>query len=72
MRILAIRSRADLREYARNAKDSAFFRALREPHAWVVDLRDLLDREVGTLRRGLRDWFAGPEFQRILEEASRA
>jgi hypothetical protein len=48
------------------------FRDLREPRAWVIDLRDLLGREVSTLRRGLREWFGGREFQQILLEASRA
>lgn len=49
-----------------------FFRDLNDAHGWFVGLSDLLDLPELKLRAALKNWFGGPEFRRLLEEAERA
>lgn len=48
------------------------FRSLRDQSYWHVGLRDMVDVSPGQLRRGLREWFEGPEFRQIVNEARNA
>ncbi|MCC7540566.1 MAG: hypothetical protein IT379_30395 [Deltaproteobacteria bacterium] len=48
------------------------FRSLRHQSFWFVGLDDMLGHTIEQMRNGLREWFRGPDFKRVLTEARHA
>jgi hypothetical protein len=45
------------------------FRDIRDAKVWFIDLSDIVGQPITELRATLKDWFGGPAFREILEEA---
>jgi len=48
------------------------FKDFNDRSGWYIDLKDLVAIREQDLRASLQKWFSGPEFERLLKEASRA
>jgi len=46
------------------------FRDLKDREVTVIDFHDLVDIPVAELRKGLKDWFGGDEFEQLIKEAA--